>query len=321
MDGRSGLCDSARLVLGTPSGGEAECGEAECSRWIAGRSDTERFSRECEIVDGRLGAVRDLGIRRDSACLGGDDPGGVRENAGRREESNVGTVGRMGECGAGRPSAEGRSAFAPTSRFGERSAARSGSSSLKLKLVSPSPVFPLSASRSRSGSGSWSSTITPFSQPCVRSGPAPPIACRISLVTLDVEKSNTELSFDGGDRAMLLRDEAWRSFGLSVSCSRSGSSSEGEVSISCEESRGGRCRERPEVSASMMVERSVGAIAGEGEGEVAKPVRTSGLAHGAELECLPSEGGGCNETDEPVEDLPSALIERTNDGSVEDRGS
>lgn len=116
--------------------------------------------------------------------------------------------------------------------------------------------------------------MTPFSHPCVRSGPAPPIACRISLVTLDVDKSNTELSFDVGVRAMLWREDACRSFGLSVSCSKSTSSSEGEVSISWEESSGGRCRERPEVSASRIVDRSVGAMTGEGEGEVAKPVRT-----------------------------------------------
>lgn len=142
MDGRSGLCDNPREGLGG--------GEVECSRWIAGRSDTERFSRECESVDGRLGAVRDFGIRRGSTSLGGDEPGGVRENA----EGRAAAVRRMGEGGGGRPSTEGRSAFAPTSRFGERSAARSGSSSLKLKLVSPSPVLPLASSRSCSGSGS-----------------------------------------------------------------------------------------------------------------------------------------------------------------------
>ena len=265
---------------------------------MAGRSDTERFSRECENVDGKFGAVRDLGIRRDSVCLGGDDPGGVRENAGRRGDSDADA-----ECidddGAGRPSTGGRivgSAFAPTSRFGDRSAARSGSSSLRLKLVSPSPVFPLSTSGSRSGSGSWSSTTTPFSHPCVRSGPAPPMACSISLVTLEVDKSRTELSFDGGVRASVLREAAWRSFGLSVSCSKLGStasSSEGEVSISWEESSGGRCFESPELSASMMVERSVGLIAGEGEGEGegAKPVQTL-APQVVVLELILTIGGG-----------------------------
>lgn len=77
-------------------------------------------------------------------------------------------------------------------RFGLSNAARSGSRTLRLKLASPA-----------SPSGG-ESTTTPLSQPAF--GPDADKAARTSLVTFDVERSRTDVSFSSGSVLRLLYD-------------------------------------------------------------------------------------------------------------------
>lgn len=200
VDGRSGLCEYARKMGDGRGGGM--CPSFEC----VGRSDAERASRG-SAVEGRLGVpyFNNGACRRTGEVLRED--AALRVNVERRGESSfssgdgrrgdVRVLGRVGDGRRGRcvmSADEDNVGSLPPNRLGLRSAARSGSSALRLKLTSGSPAALCASRASLRMSSPVSSTTTPCNQPSVR--PVSDMAWSTSLVTLDVDRSRTELSWE-----------------------------------------------------------------------------------------------------------------------------